>query len=63
MKKVGLVILCVLLFLAAVGGGTTYMLLTPRGVLRTDSPVAVLVLEETWGDGTVIEAAKIVELG
>ena len=42
MKKIGLVILCAALFLTAVGLGTAYMLLTPRGVLRTDSPDEVM---------------------
>ena len=42
MKKTGLVILCAALFLAAAGGGAAYMLLTPRGVLRSDGPDEVM---------------------
>ena len=42
MKKGILIALCVLLFFAAVGGGLAYLLLTPRGNLRSDSPDAVM---------------------
>lgn len=42
MKKTGLVILCAALFLASVCGGAAYMLLTPRGALRSDGPDEVM---------------------
>ena len=42
MKKGILIALCVLLFFAAVGGGLAFLLLTPRGSLRSDGPDAVM---------------------
>ena len=42
MKKTVLVILCAALFLAGAGGGAAYMLLTPRGALRSDGPDEVM---------------------
>ena len=42
MKKLGLFFLCLLLFLAVVGGCGAYLYLTPRGILRPDGPDAVM---------------------
>lgn len=42
MKKLGLFFLCLLLFAAIVGGFGAYMYLTPRGILRSDGPDAVM---------------------
>ena len=36
MKKLGLFFLCMLLFVAVVGGCGAYLYMTPRGVLRPD---------------------------
>jgi len=48
MKKGVLILLCVVLFLAVVGGGMAYLLFTPRGSLRQDTPDAVMA--QTLGD-------------
>ena len=42
MKKSGLVLLCLFLFLLAVGTGAVWFFLTPRGVLRSDLPETVV---------------------
>lgn len=42
MKKSVLLILCVALFLLAVGGGFAFLFFSPRGVLRSDTPEAVM---------------------
>ena len=42
MKKLGLFPLCVLLFIAVVGGSGAYLYLTPRGILRPDGPDQVM---------------------
>ena len=42
MKKLGLFFLCLLLFVAVVGGCGAYLYMTPRGVLRPDGPDAVM---------------------
>ena len=42
MKKIVLLLLCVLLFAAVAGGAWAYLYLTPRGVLRPDGPDAVM---------------------
>jgi len=38
MKKAGLLLLCLVVFALSVGGAAAYLLLTPRGLLRSDSP-------------------------
>lgn len=42
MKKSGLILLCIFLFLLAVGTGAVWLFLTPRGALRSDLPEAVV---------------------
>ena len=42
MKKVGLFFLCLALFLLAVAGGAAWLFLSPRGVLRADTPEKVM---------------------
>ena len=42
MKKIVLLLVCVLLFAAVAGGAWAYLYLTPRGVLRPDGPDAVM---------------------
>ena len=61
MKKGILIALCVLLFFAAVGGGLAYLLLTPRGNLRSDSPDAVMagMLEDLDRDSLRGEFARL----
>ncbi len=61
MKKFGLILLCLLLFAAVVGGAAAWFMMTPRGVLRSDLPEDIMqrLLEEKGPEGWRAEYIRL----